>query len=290
MPGTRWVDYVRPRDLLTNLPSRRVVRVERELPTAARFAVASQVPPRLTECLSFADRVRTALMSRSHGAGVFSGKDSAGNPLKGHRHVFILPEAHGAHGRITHVTLYAPMGFDETARRAMDGLRNVWGRDDYGVQLVLLGVGMPKDFAGINVGAGQCALFVDSDTWISRTPFIPTRHAKAKRGGEPKLDANGLQIGSPEHDLRRLLRAADLPEPVRVEPVDSTDLGGKQVRWLDFKTLRHRGEGARSMNRGFGFRVVFRCAVTGPIAVGYGAHFGMGVFEAAELRDTSTIA
>jgi hypothetical protein len=45
----------------------------------------------------------------------------------------ILPEANGAHGHITHVTLYAPTGFDETARRAMDGLRDVWGRGGHEV-------------------------------------------------------------------------------------------------------------------------------------------------------------
>src|SRR5690606_37467577 len=126
-----------------------------------------------------------------------------------------------------------------------------WGRGDHAVQLVLLGVGKPEDFAGTNLAAGQCPLFVESNTWVSRTPFVPTRHPK------PKRDERGLQLGSPEHDLRRLLQSAGLPEPVSVEPVDSTELGGKRVRWLEFKTLRHRGEGARSTQRGFGFRVVF---------------------------------
>lgn len=281
VPGTRWVDYVHPYDLFTNLPRRQARRAKAELPTAARFAVASQVPPRLTECLSFAAHVRAALMSRSDAVPVFSGKDTVGNPLQGNRHAFILPEANGPHGRITHVTLYAPMGFDDVARRAMDTLRNVWGRGDHSVQLVLLGVGTPEDFAGTNVDAGQCPLFVENDTWISRTPFVPTRHGKTTKRGEPKLDERGLQIGSPEHDLRRLLREAGFPESAHVEPIDSADLGGKRVPWLEFKTLRHGGEGARSMNRGFGFRVGFPEAVRGPMAVGYGAHFGMGAFGPA---------
>lgn len=265
----------------TNLPRGQRRRFEGRLPTAARFAVAGQVPPQLTECLSLADRVRTALMSRSDGAQVFSGKSEAGEPLQGNRHAFILAEANSRHGRISHVTLYAPMGFDDTARSAMDGLRNVWGRGGHDVQLVLLGVGHPEDFAGMNVGVGQCTLFATSNTWVSRTPFIPTRHAKATRRGEPKLDDNGLQVGSPQHDLRRLLRAEGFPEPVNVTPVESTNLGGKQVRWLEFRTLRQSGVGARSTNRGFGFRVVFPTMVRGPVAVGYGAHFGMGVFEPA---------
>lgn len=278
VPGARWVDYTRPRDLVTNLPrqTRRVTLGA--LPTAARFAVASQVPPRLTEAISMAERVRTALMSRSDGSPVFSGKDKGGKPLSGNRHVHIFSEANGAHGRVTHVTLHARMGFDETARRALDGLRDVWGRGDHDIQLVLVGVGQREDFAGTNVAAGQCPLFVESEIWVSRTPFIPTRHAKTTRRGQPKLDPHGLQIGSPEHDLRRLLLEGGFPEPKQVEAIDSTDLDGKQVRWLEFKTIRHRGGGSRGANRGFGFRVVFPRPVRGPIAVGYAAHFGMGLF------------
>ena len=283
IPGTRWVDYVRPSDAVSTLPRASASLTTQRPPTAARFALASSVLPRLTECLSLADRVRMALMSRSDAVPVFSGKDERGDPLEGNRHCFILPEANGAHGRITHVTLYAPMGFDERARHAMDTLREVWGRGGHAVQLVLLGIGDPEDFAGTNLAAGQCPLFVQSNTWISRTPFIPTRHPKTNRSGEPKRDEHGLQIGSPEHDLRRLLRSAEFPEPVSVAPVDSTELGGKRVRWLEFKTLRHGGGGARSTNRGFGFRVVFPKAVRGPIGVGYGAHFGMGGFGPGTL-------
>src|SRR5690606_27852843 len=220
----RWVDYVRPTDTVATVPRASASATTQHRPTAARFALASQVLPRLTECLSLAARVRAALLSRSNASPVFSGKDERGHPLEGNRHAYILPEANGPHGRITHVTLYAPMGFDDRARQAMDTLRNVWGRGDHAVQLVLLGVGKPEDFAGTNLAAGQCPLFVESNTWISRTPFIPTRHAKTKAGGAPKLDQNGVQIGSSEHDLRRLLRSAGFPEPASLEPLDATHL------------------------------------------------------------------
>lgn len=284
VPGACWVDYVRPREALATVPKGRPAAASGEFPTAARFAVASQAPPRLTECMSVAERIRRALMSRSGGAAVFAGKDERGSPLRGNRHAFILPEANGRHGRITHVTIYAPMGFDDVTRHALDSLRDVWGRGGHDVQLVLLGVGEREDFAGTNVLAGQCPLFVESDTWVSRTPFIPTRHPKAKRSGVPKLDERGVQIGSPAHDLRRLLIAAGLPEPVVIEPVDSTTLGGKSVRWLEFRSLREYGNGARSTNLGLGFRITFPEPVRGPIAVGYGAHFGMGVFEVEGVR------
>ena len=279
VPGARWVDYVRPRVLTVLAPARRPRRNQSRLPTAARFAVASQVPPRLTDAVSMAERLRTALMSRSDAAQVFSGKHVDGRPLEGHSHAFLLPEANGRHGRITHVSVYAPMGFDQYARRAMDSLRSVWGRGGHDVQLVLLGVGQPEDFAGQDVRAGGSPLFLASSVWESRTPFVPTRHPKASRRGVPKLDAAGLQIGSAEHDLRRLLQEQGLPLPVRIERLETTSLSGKPTRWLEFRTQRSRGNGARAANAGTGFRIHFAEPVRGPIAVGYGAHFGLGMFS-----------
>lgn len=276
VPGARWQAYSRPRDLLNLAPPRQPRPSMPRLPTIARFAIASQVPPRLTEVVSVAERIRAALMSRSDAHPVFSGRDANGELLRGHQHAFVLPEANGAHGHISHVTLLAPMGFDAESRRAMDGLQKVWGKDRYDVQLVLLGVGQPVDFGGTNLRAGQCPLLVESRSWRSRTPFVPTRHPKTTKAGQPKLDDTGLQIGSPEHDLRRLLREAGFPQPVSVEPVLGTDLGGKMTRWLEFGTERHAGKGRRAAGSGVGFKMVFPHPVRGPIALGYGAHFGLG--------------
>lgn len=278
VPGTRWLDYARPRDLLTTSPARRPRRTVATPPSVARFAIASHAPPRLTEVVSVAERVRRALVSRSDALPVFSGKDAEGKPLQGHRHAFILPEANGSHGHVTHVSLFAPMGFDEDARRAMDGLRKAWGRGGHELQLVLLGVGAPIDFAGHDLRAGQCPLFLESNAWISRTPFVATRHAKANRRGEPKLDKGGLQIGSPEHDLRRLLRGQGYPKPLKVQALPASKLGGKTTRWLEFETRRSNGDGSRGVKAGTGFRVTFGEPVRGPVALGYGAHFGLGLF------------
>lgn len=279
-PGACWVDYVRPRDALAGVGVRTAARthVDREL-TVARFALASQVRPRLTKALHVAADFRKALMSHSDGHPVFSGRGAQGEILRDNRHAFILPEAYAdPQGRISHVTVYAPMGFDDEARQALTKLRKLWGSGGYSQQLVLIGIGRPKDFAGLNVMAGECPLLAASETWTSRTPFVPTRYPKTTRRGVPKVDESGLQIGSPEHDLRRLLKAAGYPEPVEVEVVPSAKLGGKGVYWTEFYTVRKDGGGARTSSRGFGFRVRFPEPVSGPIAVGYGAHYGLGAF------------
>jgi CRISPR-associated protein Csb2 len=282
-PGSRWVAYTRPRDIFDVAPQRRyMTHAPSTRPTVARFAVASQVLPRLTEALSVAERLHQALSHQSDGATVFTGCDSTKRPLQGHRHVHILCETHNRRGTITHVTLYAAMGFDQQARQGLDRLQRVWGHGGHDLQLVLLGVGQSRDFTSGRGYADACTLFGPAQVWQSYTPFVTTRHPKTYRDGRPKLDATGLQIGSPAHDLRRLLAESNRPAPVRVEPTSTTLLGGKSVSWLTFRTQRLHGSGRRAANRGHGFRLTFPYPVSGPIAVGYGAHFGLGTFVPVE--------
>jgi CRISPR-associated protein Csb2 len=280
-PGSRWLDYRRPAGKTDRRPAPRRARpATKPGRTVARFALASAVLPQLTEAVKFSEKLRQALLSRSDGAPVFAGRDAGGVFLRDHRHTFILPEANGRHGRITHVTLHAEMGFEDEALRALHRLASISVHNGHDIQTVLIGVGTPEAFAGTDLEAGQCPLLVESKLWVSRTPFVPTRHPKTTRSGEPKLDPRGLQIGSPEHDLGRLLRelGRGLPEPVRVERISGTRLGGKAGRWSAFRTRRTQGGGRRAPGAGYGFRIEFPEPVRGPIAVGYGAHFGLGMF------------
>jgi CRISPR-associated protein Csb2 len=171
------------------------------------------------------------------------------------------------------------MGFGNRESKALEGFSEVRISAAEAVQIDLLGIGQPEDFGGMDLSRGRCPLLAPSKIWVSRTPFIPTRHPKVTRAGVPKGDEMGLQIGSPEHELLRLLRLAGFPEPVSVEPVAGTMLGGREVAWREFQCRRINGEGRRAADgRGYGFRIEFAEAVRGPVAVGYGAHFGMGGF------------
>jgi CRISPR-associated protein Csb2 len=237
------------------------------------------------DALSFAERVHAALVSLSDGSPVFTGCDDSGKPLEGHRHAYILCESiqalgKGERGEITHILIFAPMGFGDRECKALEGFSEVWRNGEGAVQLILMGIGRREDFAGLDLDAGRSPLLAESKSWVSRTPFVPTRHPKRTRKGAPKRDERGLQKGSPEHELRRLLGLAGFPEPVAVEHVRGTSLGGREVPWASFVCRRESGEGRRAANGvGYGFRIEFPEAVQGPVAVGYGAHFGMGGFE-----------
>ena len=263
--------------------SQDAIELEKDSPTVARYSIGGQAP-RLTDALLLGERIHLALVELSHGSSIFTGCDESGSPLKGHAHAFILSESNmalgrGRNGESTHVTIYAPAGFGSEEVSALKDLKEIQGSGLY-VQLSLLGLGRPEDFGGLDLERGQCPLLAESRTWVSRTPFIPTRHPKATRAGVPKLDASGLQIGSPEHELHRLLELAGVPAPVVVDSVSCTTLGDHKVSWHAFLRQRGNGEGRRAANgAGYGFRIEFPEAVRGPVAVGYGAHFGMGEFE-----------
>ena len=274
-PGSEWVRYARKKDALNILPEP-AHRTVGKRPTIARFAVASAVRPNLKHALSLAERVHKSLVKWSDGEKVFSGCDDEGKPLENHQHAYVLCESSGEQPSlrktVTHITVYAPEGFNEKAENTLRGIKKVWGYGGHDVQLLLLGIGNEEAFADVS-------FFKKSLRWKSLTPFVPTRHLKSTRAGKPKLDAeNSLQIGSPKHDLLRLLGLNGLvPVSVKCEP-----LGTSNRALLSFTVGRRSGGGRRCGNTGYSCLLEFSELVGGPIAVGYGSHFSLGLFVPAD--------
>ncbi len=272
-PGSRWLDFAR-----TAEPPRQVARIRRQETdrpfTVARFALSGAVLPSIRAFLPQAERLHQSLVKHSDASPRFTGCDDEGNPLQGHGHAYLLPECDPVHGYLTHLTLFARDGFTSRERRAMETVRHVWSRDGM-LGLSLLGIGQQENFASL-------PFFRTAKRWHSATPFVATRHAKTHRDGRPKLDANNLAIGSPEHDLRRLLALHELPEPVTITPMSGLHLGGRRIPWLDFIRERKQGDGRCGATAPTGFELTFASPITGPLALGYAAHFGLGLFVPAD--------
>jgi len=251
-------------------------------PTVARYALAGP-GPQLTQTILLADRVHQALVELSDGSAVFTGCDSSKRPLQGHRHAHIFCESNPrqgqqAGGEITNISVYAPMGFSPLDEEALQKLKEIYDDQGASTSLVLLGLGQPAELGSTS------PLFSRSRSWLSHTPFLPTRHPKATRAGVAKVDSTGFQIGCPEHELLRLLGLAGFPQPLEMERVAYARLGEKEVPWDVFVRRREGDERGPANGKGYGFRIVFPEAVQGPVAVGYGGHFGMGGFEVAEME------
>ncbi|MDZ4849099.1 MAG: type I-U CRISPR-associated protein Csb2 [Pirellulaceae bacterium] len=306
-PGSRWINYARPANAFApQLRQRRRSTRRDDVPTVARFAVCGSVRPLLTEAVSIGERVRTVLMgcskkvrSDANASVVFSGKRSDGSPSnEAHQHAHYLCEATGGDRRITNLTVFAPMGFDTNDELALERLARsgVWGRGGHDLQLVLLGIGRAKDFGGLNEKSGQSKLLATSPVWISRTPFVLTRHLTRKGhpgreaiANDPKLRA--ALVESVRFELAKRPQFQPYADQVLIEPLldheqSGTDLGGHFTSWLKFRRERLTGGGSRAGSHGFGFRMTFRdlndqpITENGPIALGYGCHFGLGSFVA----------
>lgn len=279
-PGSRWLEYIRPHDAFKIAPvSRPRARRQSVLPTVARFALVGKVPPGITQSLSLAERFHQALCKHlnSVNSPALTGLDESGQPLAGNAHAYYLPEC-DLHGYVTHMTVHAQGGFSEEDSRALSRLRKVWAIEGKGseIEVVLLATGLAGDFDP------SSPYFRPARVWRSLTPFVPVRHAKATRTGTPKIDpANGLQIGSPEHDCLRLLGLIrpDLT-PARISRTAESRIraGLREIPCLDFQRQRRNGGGSRGDHRGYALELEFPEPVTLPIGLGYAAHFGLGLF------------
>ncbi|MFW6105710.1 MAG: type I-U CRISPR-associated protein Csb2 [Chloroflexota bacterium] len=115
--------------------------------------------------------------------------------------------------------------------------------------------------------------------WESRTPFVLMRHPKVRKNGQPKTREDGTWIDGPEDQLLAEITRRGLPEPDTIEALDYTTSRGKKLLWRSFARLRKGSSGAYA-GGGYGFRMMFPQPVRGPIALGYGCHFGLGQFQA----------
>jgi CRISPR-associated protein Csb2 len=292
-PGTRWIGYFR--EIQSTVP--RVVAAPRRSaarPTTALIAVASDTKnvdlfPPLMNAVRFMDAIHKTLARKALDGGASSwltGLSEAGERISGHKHASLFPLTLGKReGRIDHVLVHCPMGFDDDARDALFQLRETFAKDLPKLYMTIAGLGSIESFADAVPLAQKAKVF------RSVTPFVPSRFLKAK-GGDALLG-----------QVQRELRQRDLPQATRVD-VEVTMEGGKYLPAADAVTgryaadlglrsgetierpcprfrrfIRARADRAPPTTLGLSLSLEFAVEVRGPLALGYGSHFGLGLFE-----------
>lgn len=279
-PALRRVNYALRAPEARQLRARVSVREHAHL---ARFAIGAKVLPPVGRTLVMAERLRAALMSPKRHEGervpqVFSGKLPDGTPLQGNQHAYFLPCDDDGDGMIDHLLVWSPVGFEEPgALRALQSIRSLWAEagasEDDRYRLSLVGLGEATTFGRAD-GSGDrrspagTAALARSRVWVSETPFVPFRHAK-KRGGN-WVDTPEQQLALAVAHLPHLAAGGAVQAAVEADP-----------SWSRTFLLERRGGGG-SMGSRQGFRAELRFAepVSGPVVLGYGAHFGLGLFRA----------
>jgi CRISPR-associated protein Csb2 len=251
----------------------------------ARFVLAGRPLPPITDAVKVGEVFRRALMARVDEPipAVLSGRDETGAPLRDpqHAHAFFLPEDHDEDGFIDHLVLYARPGFPRAVRRAAEGLSALWidhrrrrdadeedetGRREW--RLALEGFGKPEQF-------DDSALLQSSRIWVSVTPYLRPRHLK---GGDPFEETRQMIRAECERRVRLLpevRRYGSGPTAGR-----SIRVGGGARNVLAFHRFRSRRGLVQPDRTGLAVRLEFPEAIPGPLALGFGCHFGLGLFRA----------
>ena len=290
--------------------------------TVARYLLAGRPQPRIEDAVRIGELMRTAALSkfgweqdsrtghrRPLAPPEISGRGEGNKPLRDahHSHAFWLPEDADGDGLIDHVCVYASTGFDDRARAALDRLTRLWlrtgtseetadrdGRGRREWRLALEGFGTCDEFAQAS------ALFRRGRTWQSVTPFLPTAHLKRTRVAYQvrRMLEQGQSVDAPlvettgyPREVRRLLQrravlSGLLVDQLQVEILPHIKVHDAPRRPLQFHRFRSRGRETATDAHGALLRLHFPEEVRGPLALGYGCHFGLGLFAACNEMST----
>jgi len=273
-PGAHWQRYARPRGCFS--PSVAERRQSATVATVARYRLVGPVTPTVFRTLAVAEAMRRAAMSmygRRNGdstSRLLSGKAVDGAPLTGHQHASYLPVDEDGDGRLDHLIVWAPGGLNELDQDALGSLETLRVGRELVLKLVLTYLGGEREMQ-------RSRLFGCSRIWMSLTPFMLSRHPKTHKNHSPRLRLDGTQIDSPEDQIRRELSLRGLPAPQSIERILHGSAGTRRLSWQDFQRWCLIGSPPADTT-GFGYAVAFEDEIEGPLLLGYGSHFGLGIF------------
>ena len=296
-PGSRRVLYWRPANAIAvGAPKARRTkptehRVEAMLLSLTNASRNDHALPPVTRTLPQAELLHRTLVYRAAERGTppseLTGHDEHRKPLQGpHAHAHIEPLDLDGDGHLDHVLVWAAMGLGAEAQAAIRAVRKTFTKGGIEpLRLALAAVGCLRDLIRLPDEHGRrlAAIVTPATVWQSTTPFVPVRHIKTQ--GKNTL----------EGQVRAELRSRGFPEPAEVRllgpmarlwtgaAVDSGEV--KWSRFRHFVLVRSRGP-APPAHRGFAVRLRFHEPVNGPIALGYGSHFGLGLFNHGFDRET----
>ncbi len=265
-PAARRVFYRRPSGALKPDASTVAVRSrpQQKAVTTVRFALYGRPLPRMEDAVRIGELARVALMhlAEKHLGQVpslLSGHDLP--ETNRHHHAFFLPECNNQ-GRVDHLLVHAPGAFEADHLRAVQKLNRLYTRDGNEWQVVFEGAGDRGAFVEVSplTGCGQ--------TWQSVTPYLRPWHIKKNFGVAEQI--------------RKECRLRGLPEPIEIRPLPEVMVGNTLRRPVHFHRFRSRRGLTQPDTSGSLVELVFPEPVTGPLALGFACHYGLGLFAPQE--------
>jgi len=263
-PGARFITYQRPYGCFTPQPRRRPAK-SRSQPhiTTVRLALAGKPLPRIEDAVRIGELVRVAAM---HKAGKMTGtNEDVPTVLSGHDmpednrhgHAFYLPEDADGDGHIDHILIHADNGLSGLALRALDRITRLWESGGAEWQVLLEQYGAAKEI--------QDSRYLGSaKEWISATAYL-----------HPWFRKKNFTI---EDQIRRECRERSLPEP-RIESLPHITINSRHRRPIHFRRFRNKRGLTQPDTQGSFWKLTFKEPVAGPLALGFGCHYGLGILR-----------
>lgn len=263
-PGGQWIDYAYLEEK-SKVPVTRARTNQKQL-TLARWQLIGNPLPRVEQSILIGEVLRSSLIKKCDFLGleipgILTGRDEHGEILKnGHQHAFYLPEDLDNDGYIDHITMYIQNGMPAEIYRAIEEVKELAIYADGQLKkwnLLFESMGDSQDFKALPI-------IKESKVWESSTPYIHPWHVHKNRfGADEQLRKELILKGYKDFTLT---------------PIDSIEKKGKQIKSWQFNLMRRRKPIISPDRSGSFWRIEFNEPVSGPIAIGHGCHFGLGLF------------
>ncbi|MFN3844120.1 MAG: type I-U CRISPR-associated protein Csb2 [Rehaibacterium terrae] len=247
--------------------------------TSARFALYGKPLPRIEDAIRMGEALRAAVMGQ---AKRLLGDDNIPRELSGHElgkdnrhgHAFWLPDP-DERGVIMHLLVHVPGGLSADALRALTALRTVRYGDGEPLRVMLEGVGAASLFRAQTPLAGESTL------WRSLTPYLHPWHLKkpALRSPEALHQALLAQLRKEWH-----ARGEGLPEILDFRELPDCGFDGRRLKPLHYHRFRRKRGLTQPDTLGRLIELRFAAPVRGPLALGFGCHYGLGLFASVDAE------
>ena len=282
-PGSQWSDYNLPDKLFDSsllVPPARVPEHDRKGCDTILLAIDGDgkrgtLRPSIKRGILLAEVLHQAAISKAgHHQTIGSvpeiiGRDANRKPLQNHQHAHWIPLDLQRKGSIDHVLVYAPGGFSRPAIRAVSAINHAYAKGIHDLGVNMVGQGQLEDFAEQLLRSG-----------VRPEALRPFQRAQVWQSVRPLVLRQSIRKGNrrPENQLRSELQSRGFPDPVSVTFWPDQE---SSRRGLKGHVLRRKPNKPQPpFERSWGVTIEFAEPVSGPISLGYGSHFGLGLFEA----------
>lgn len=275
-PCARTVSYHRPLHALKTTAPKvvrkpAIIRPDTTI-TTARFVLYGKPLPRIEDAVRIGEVLRAAAMGR---ARRLLGPDALPTMLSGHNlgehnrhaHAFWLPDP-SERGEIDHVLVHAPGGLSAEAMRVLTALQQMKRGEGEPLRLMLEGFGTASLFDRVTLLTGESAV------WFSVTPYL-----------HPWFQKKSFTI---ENQIKKECRIRGLPEPIEFERLESIRINGRERKPIHFHRFRSKRGLSQPDTHGSFWKLTFTEPVRGPLALGFGCHYGLGMFRAPDRGSVSS--